>query len=291
MKLILLHGRSQQNFEETKLKKDWIDALNEGLRESNLTLGLSDDDIIFPYYGKMLINLIDNPEDYLSKVVEKGNAATDGQSALFISQLLEDIMRNADLTDEEVLKIAHMKSTEKGALNWPWIQAILRAMDSRNILDQATLWAFTKDVFCYLKDNKIRRTIDEFVSQFIPEDEQCVWVSHSLGTVISYNVLSQYEGENIKEIITVGSPLGLNAIKKNLRSPLVMPSCSINGWYNAYDKKDVVSLFPLEKPYFSTNPAIINNGKVLNDTDNKHGISGYLKDKEVALRIYNAIHK
>jgi len=70
-----------------------------------------------------------------------------------------------------------------------------------------------------------------------------------------------------------------------------MPSCLVSGWYNAFDKNDSVSLFPLENPHFTTNPAITNNGKVLNDTSEKHGSTGYLGDKDVALRIYKALNK
>lgn len=291
MKLVLLHGRSQQDKDATRLKDEWVRALKLGLEKNNLTLDLPDEDIIFPYYGDLLIDLIDNPDANIENVIKKGNNGINAETAMFISELLEEVKQNGDLTDEEVLKIAELNAIEKGPLNWPWIQAILRALDERNIFDQETLWIFTNDVFCYLKESVIRRKIDQFVRQYIPENDQCVWVGHSLGSVISYNILSEYTGNNIKEIITVGSPLGLNAIRKNLKSPLVMPGCSLNGWYNAYDRKDVVSLFPLENPYFTTDPVITNNGKVLNDTKNKHGITGYLKDKDVALRIYNSLYK
>lgn len=50
-----------------------------------------------------------------------------------------------------------------------------------------------------------------------------MWIGHSLGSVISYNILSKYKIKNIKEIITVGSPLGMKVIKRNLESPLLNP--------------------------------------------------------------------
>ncbi|MDH5033743.1 hypothetical protein [Chryseobacterium cucumeris] len=290
MKLVLLHGRSQQNKEEAKLKEEWIDSLEQGLQKSGLTLNLSEDDIIFPYYGNLLIDLIDNRNNYQKDVIEKGAGGVDPEYAAFCSQFLGEIAANAGITDKQIADASDISITEKGPLNWPWILAMLRKIDSESSFGQATLWTFTNDVFHYLKNPIIRSRIDDFVKSFIPKEE-CVWVGHSLGSVISYNILSTYATNTIKEIITVGSPLGMKVIKSNLKSPLVMPPCSNNGWYNAFDKNDTVSLFPLEDPHFYTDPVITNNGKVLNDTSNKHGITGYLKDKEVALRIYNALIK
>ncbi|MEJ5049361.1 hypothetical protein WH221_05945 [Chryseobacterium culicis] len=288
MKLVLLHGRSQQNKEEAKLKEEWIDSLERGLQKSGLTLNLSEDDIIFPYYGNLLIDLIDNRNNYQKDVIEKGAGGLDPEYAAFCSQFLEEVAINAGISDQQIAEFSKISITEKGPLNWPWVLAMLRKIDSEYSFGQSTLWAFTNDVFHYLKNPIIRRKIDDFVKSFLPEEE-CVWVGHSLGSVISYNILSTYKAKTIKEIITLGSPLGMKVIKKNLKSPLIMPLCSTNGWYNAFDKNDTVSLFPLIDPHFYTDPAITNNGKVLNDTSNKHGITGYLKDKEVALRIYNAL--
>jgi hypothetical protein len=60
-------------------------------------------------------------------------------------------------------------------------------------------------------------------------------------------------------------------------------------WFNAMDPDDVVSLYPLTKKYFNTGGTIENHDKVKNWTDNQHGIAGYLDDKQVAKRIYDAV--
>lgn len=288
MKLVLLHGRSQQKFNEKNLKDQWIAALKEGLQKNGLSLNISKEDIIFPYYGKMLMKLIDDRNSYQEDVIEKGSNGVDPEFALFCSEFLGQVAVNANITDDKIAAIGNIAVTEKGPQNWPWVLAILRAIDSESDFGQDTLWAITNDVYHYLKNPFIRKTINEFVTSFLP-DEKCVWVGHSLGTVISYDILSKYNIPNINEIISVGSPLGMKVIKRNLESPLLMPPCSINGWYNAFDKNDTVSLFPLSKPNFTTDPIITNFEGVKNDTKNKHGITGYLKDKEVALRIYNAL--
>jgi hypothetical protein len=58
------------------------------------------------------------------------------------------------------------------------------------------------------------------------------------------------------------------------------------------DERDVVALYQLNTKCFPlnpTNPAIENKTDVRNKTENRHGIAGYLDDKDVAKRIYDAL--
>jgi hypothetical protein len=55
-----------------------------------------------------------------------------------------------------------------------------------------------------------------------------------------------------------------------------------------------VALYPLDTAHFPldpTTPAIHNKRDVRNRTRNRHGIAGYLDDKEVARWIYDALTK
>lgn len=291
MKLILLHGRSQQKYDEKELRENWINALKSGLKKNNLELNIDEEDIIFPYYGKLLMELIDH-RNSSDQVIEKGTGEVDDKFADFANELLTEVARSKGISDQKIAEIAGIDVKEKGVRNKDWFIYILRAIDSESSGAEFALRLFTNDVFHYLTNPIIGGKINEFVATHLPEPAtHCVWVGHSLGSVISYNILSKYKTRNINEFITVGSPLGMKVIKKHLEAPLLMPPCSVNGWYNAFDKNDSVSLFPLEKPHFTINPAITNNGMVLNDTPDKHGISGYLSDKNVALRIYEALSK
>jgi hypothetical protein len=60
-------------------------------------------------------------------------------------------------------------------------------------------------------------------------------------------------------------------------------------WFNAFDPRDAVALYPLDTEHFDVEPSIENKADVRNDTPNCHGISGYLSDKDVARRIYDAL--
>jgi hypothetical protein len=67
------------------------------------------------------------------------------------------------------------------------------------------------------------------------------------------------------------------------------PAPAVTAWYNAYDPKDVVALCPLDAANFPVNPPVENYGRVLNGTDNRHGIIGYLDDADVAKQILDAL--
>jgi hypothetical protein len=67
-----------------------------------------------------------------------------------------------------------------------------------------------------------------------------------------------------------------------------MPAC-VRDWYNAFDPRDVVALYPLDAHNFPIRPPIENKSTVDNFTDNRHGIDGYLGDADVARKIFEAI--
>ncbi|MNP80307.1 hypothetical protein D3C76_1783670 [compost metagenome] len=64
---------------------------------------------------------------------------------------------------------------------------------------------------------------------------------------------------------------------------------SVSDWYNAFDTRDVVSLYPLDGANFPVSGTIENNSMVRNHTDNRHGIDGYLDDTNVARRILDGL--
>ena len=82
--------------------------------------------------------------------------------------------------------------------------------------------------------------------------------------------------------MTVGSPLGVRAIRNQFK-PLVRPN--VGSWFNAYDDRDVVSLYPLDQNNFPIYPGVENYDGVRNHTSNRHGIVGYLDDPTIAKRI------
>lgn len=286
MKLIFIHGRAQQGKDPVQLQKEWEDTWQKGLDRAGLQRPPSIQ-VAFPFYGDELDKLLKELDAPMVEDVVYRGAAPDSVEATFRGELLYEMAKDAGVSDAEIQ--AHYKGLpqEKGPLNWGWVQAILQALD-RTPLGGETLDAFTRDVYVYLTIKAVRKRIDAIVTGVF-SDGPCVVVAHSLGTVVGYNVLSKLpQTVQVKKYITVGSPLGLNAIKKNLESPLKMPPC-VESWFNAYDDRDVVALHPLDGNTFNITPAIENKMDVDNQTDNRHGIIGYLNDGVVATKIREAL--
>jgi hypothetical protein len=289
--LVFVHGRSQQHKNADSLKKAWIDAWKEGLQKNSLQLPIGEAAIHFPYYGDTLDGLVrDVPADQLARVVIRGEDE-DRQQQAFVTAVLDEIRRNAGISDEQVADEAPSKAVERGPQNWEWVQAILKAIDRHLPGGSATSIAlFTHDVYKYLRNPGIQDVIDSGVCGAFPPGAETIVVGHSLGSVVSYRLLNR-EGPKLGWVVplyvTVGCPLAIGAIKQALR-PISHPSCAPD-WFNAMDERDVVALYPLDADHFDVDPAIENKTDVSNQTDNRHGISGYLDDPIVARRIYDAL--
>ena len=286
-RLVFVHGRSQEHQDAVGLKGEWIAALKQGLAKSGLSLPLTDADIRFPYYGDTLFDLDHGATgDKVAKVIVRGDGPG-GDEGEFIQSVLEEMRLSAGITEQQIADAEGVAVIEKGPLNWGWVRGILKAVDKYVPGGSGTGIALaTHDVYVYLTNPGIRDTIEEGVREALVPGVPTVVVAHSLGTVVAYNLLRRegaQQGWMVPLLITVGSPLAVTAIKRALR-PIQHPAC-VNRWYNAMDSRDVVALYPLDSVHFDVNPGIANKTDVHNQTSNRHGISGYLDDKDVALNI------
>lgn len=295
--LVLVHGRAQEQKDSIALKAEWLEALEEGLAKSNLTLPIAEKDVRFPFYGDTLYDLVDGKSaDEAAEIVVRGEDSDEGEKR-FTRALLEEIRQKAGITDAQLAEVAGQEVVNRGPLNWEWSQGILKAIDRFVPHGSGTSIAlFTHDVYQYLKNQGIRETIDTGVSAAITPGVETVVVAHSLGTVVTYNLLRQQghvRGWKVPLLVTVGSPLAVSEIRKTLKgfASTRCPEC-VSKWFNAMDERDVVALYPLEPgrfPLEPANPAIENKRDVRNKTRNRHGIAGYLDDREVAKRIHDAL--
>jgi hypothetical protein len=289
--LILVHGRAQQNKDSHELKAEWIGAWERGLRKSGLSVPIDEHDIRFPYYGQALFDLVHGaPETELAEVIVRG-AQGDREELEFMRSVVDEARKKAGVTDAQVEAHTTAEVSERGVLNWTWVQAALSAID-RHVpgASGASIAIATRDVYRYLRNPGIKNTIDTGVRAALQGGVPAVVVAHSLGTVVAFDLLRRdgvQLGWNVPLFVTLGSPLAVSAIRKSLR-PLRFPGC-VSAWYNAMDEQDVVALYPLVKPNFDVTPPIVNKTDVDNHTENRHGITGYLDDQEVARKIYDVL--
>lgn len=286
-RIVFVHGRGQQGRNPATLKSEWIDALNRGAQTFGRALpgGI---EVAFPYYGDALENFARQFDIPLTSDIQTRGGVADDEFLAFQAELAEALRQSAGITDAQVDAEYGPNPKPRGPLNWEWVQAILAAIDKHGGgMNQTTLEIFTRDVFLYTTRAGVRDEIDRIVASQLTE-EPTVVVGHSLGTVVAYNILrSDRRSLRVPLLVTVGSPLGLRAIRDQFR-PLRFPS-PVEAWYNAFDTRDVVALYPLDAANFPVVPGIENNGNVRNHTDNRHGIAGYLDDPAVARQILGAL--
>jgi hypothetical protein len=277
-RLIFIHGRSQQDRLQPDILNEWTDAWNLGLAAGGLAL-TDVVDIALPFYG-----------DTLDDMSRLPRAAVTGDELAFKRQILEEMAAARGITPATIARTYRVTRPPRprGPLNWEWVQAILRALDEKTGFGDDMLDRFTHDVYVYLKQPPVRRAVDALVAAAFKPGRSVV-VGHSLGSVVGYNVLRAIDKDvDVVRYVTVGSPLGIRAIQGLLVQPLEMPAC-VRDWYNAMDERDVVALRPLDAATFPVRPPIRNKTSVKNKTKNRHGISGYLDDRDVAKEIFSAL--
>lgn len=288
MNLLMIHGRAQEHKNPVLLQQEWEDTMRKGVRAAHLP-ELENVQIAFPFYGDELDRLNRELQAPLPDALARGEGgAVDAGELQFKAEMYAELAKGYRIPDREI--DAHYQGDvhEEGALNWNWVHAILKALD-RTPLGDTAIDEFTHDVYVYLTCAAINRAVNQIVAGKLGEGKWVV-VAHSLGTVVGYNVLRALKAQqniNVTRYVTVGSPLGVQAIRRRLGS-LEMPAC-VKSWYNAFDSRDVVALYPLDAKNFPIEPAVTNNGTVHNHTDNCHGIAGYLDDANVAKQIAEAV--
>lgn len=294
--LVFIHGRAQQHKDSVGLKREWISAWASGLARSGLQIPIPEDQIRFPYFGNTLDQLVRGVDEAAAaKVIVRGGKLADEQISdderRFIRDYVIELKKKRGIDDNAVRALVSPDIQERGVLNWPWVQAILSVLDRHVPLASGISVAlFTNDVYQYLTNGNYSRVIDEGVQQAMSSDVESVVVGHSLGTVIAYRVLRnavQAARWRVPLFVTLGSPLGVEVVRTKL-APIGFPACASH-WFNAMDDRDVVALWPLDENNFDVDPDIENKTDVDNPSENRHNISGYLGDREVARRIYDAL--
>jgi len=286
-RLVFIHGRAQQGKDPVALKAEWLDTLKRGAAEIGRTLP-NDVEFALPFYGDVLDRFASQFDAPPVSEMQARGSAQDDEFLVFQAEFADALRKQAGITDAQVDAEYGPNPAPRGPLNWQWVQAILRAIDKNSPgMGQKTLEAFTRDVFLYVRRAGVRDAIDRIVSSVLAEEPTIV-VSHSLGTVVAYSVLrTDRRALQVPLLVTLGSPLAVRSVRDQFR-PLGFPE-PVSRWYNAFDTRDVVSLYPLDAENFPVLKPIENNSGVRNQTDNRHGITGYLDNVDVVRKILDAI--
>lgn len=282
-KILFVHGRSQGGRSAQEIRRQWLDALRKGIENAGLSPRPLDS-VSVPFYGDELDRLTEEFDLPLaSSITARGNANLD-EFLAFQEALANEIRVSSGVPNEVVDQEYGENPRPRGPQNWEWVQAIIRAIDKHHEgITQGFLESFLRDVFLYTRSSLVEKKINDIVLAEM-SSEPTVVIGHSLGSVVAYNILRSSQAHDVPLFVTLGSPLGIRAIRNRYR-PLSHPK-PVSKWVNAFDERDVVALFALDSENFDVMPTIENISEIRNQTRNRHGIDGYLDKPLVAQRIY-----
>jgi hypothetical protein len=288
MRILMVHGIAQGGRDQDELKRIWVETLQEGF-DNAVKPWPKKVEFDFPYYGDLLDDFVAQASLPSPATVRAKGPGQNLDFEKFMQSALDQMQSEGGISDAQVRdEMPPGGSQEKGIQNWGWVQAIVRAIDNRlTPASNFTIERFLREVFVYIARRNAADAIDAKVVEKLT-DEPTIVIGHSLGSVVCYNVLkAQRSRLDLRAFITVGCPLGLRAISSKLG--VVGNVASPARWFNAYDDADIVALNPLDNRWFPVQPRITNHGKVHNNTDNRHGIIGYLNDAKVAEQVAAAM--
>ena len=285
MKIVLIHGRAQGGRSSQQILEQWVPGLKAGMHAAGLTLDPSIP-IVAPFYGDVLDSMSEQAIRFRPEVVTRGTPPP-GDVDEVTAAMIEQMAIRAGLDFDQVLEEENVSVVERGPERWGWVQALARRLEAKYPwLARTVIGKVTSDVKSYIDFPHIQDAVHDIVVPAL-EDGPTVIVSHSLGTVIAYwSLVEHMPNADVPLLITAGSPLGLNTIKKRLPQPLRIPH-GVQRWLNVTDQEDIVALHPrLDQDTFI--PGIENVDDIENG-DDPHAIERYLSDPRVARAIHAAL--
>jgi PGAP1-like protein len=289
--MVFVHGRGQEFQDPAVLVRNWQAGLAAGLTKAG-TAPLADAPVIFPYYGNLLYQI--TAQVARDPIELEAMPAGPDEAGPLHPYLPEDAGRlERELLADMAAAARPAQDKEEAAgkeeafgldrvLSWGAARDTLNWVARHTRVDQAIIADYLRDVAVYL--TRGRSQVLDLVRKAIPAEVPVVLVSHSLGTVVARDLLDDTQlRDRVMLWVTAGSPLGLDAVQKNLLTKGAHnPGVS---WVSAYDVHDIVAL---GHPLLPTWGPPLADVKVDNG-DSPHSIERYLSHPEVAGPIGTAV--
>lgn len=290
MRMILVHGISQEGKSEQQIHDEWLGPLRATFtRFGNDPLGrLTRIDAAF--YGDLLD---ENSSPWLkSEVLAMGAEEADDEFDEFAVQAFEEMALVIGVTKEQIEAEAAETTVPMGkGPHKKWMKAIARAVETVSPFKGTIALRTLGQAHAYIRNQHVHNLVNGKVRPLFENDEPTIVVSHSLGTIVSYALLREFaRNKRPRQIplwLTLGSPLGIDAVRKGFTKPRVRPA-NVARWVNGADPEDFVALRPAlaAKDY---GPDVENISDIENGWENPHNITAYLGDDRIAKAISDAI--
>jgi hypothetical protein len=140
--------------------------------------------------------------------------------------------------------------------------------------------AFASDVVDYLFGGFAEAMRAPVRAALLTDPRPGVVVAHSLGTIITYDILSedQFRDFDVPLLLTLGCPLGIDNVQKRLRNAAGRPNPvprPVKAWTNYGDRFDPVAIERTIRDEFSPDD-FARDESVNNPARDNHDLTGYL---------------
>lgn len=289
MRMILVHGINQQGKSAQQMLDVWLGSLRVSYEAHGPDpLGkLSRIDAAF--YGDELEKL--SAGWVTDEAIALGSEAVVSDYEDFARAALKEIARRGGATEQQIDSVTNEDAIGQGnGIHKEWVKAIARLIETLSPLHGVLAMRVLGQAHAYIRNQKVHDQINALVRPLFEDDEPMIVISHSLGTIVSYSLLREFAKNGRPRqsplFVTLGSPLGIDSVRKGFAVPRVTPD-NVKRWVNCADSSDFVALRPklTEEMY---GPGIINYTDFHNG-DDSHSITAYLNDPRVAEVIAEAI--
>jgi hypothetical protein len=292
--VLLIHGiNNEENSKET-IEESWSNALRLGAAAADLAMP---DNLKFiaAFYGDVLLKETENwgknkpASRPMSAASPDEDYANDEVAALYLEFQREYGISDAQVSQELDKEDQQTYRRMAKGIHKKWLKAIARSLEKvlpskgkramRSFLPQAAAYLYKPG----LKE-KIDKLVKEQILDGLPEDENIVIISHSLGTIVAYALMFPRQDQtHVGLLLTAGSPLGIEVVKLGLGTQLICLK-NVAKWVNVSDREDFVALRPeLTGKTFGCDE--ITNIDVDNGKEDAHDILKYLAHSTVAKEI------
>jgi hypothetical protein len=273
--IVFVHGRGQEGKNPQTLLEEWRTALAGGLGTADLPTRA-----VLPYYG----NVLHRVTGQVARRADPLEAAPESAEEIPLHPYLPPEAGELERRLILDMAVAAGGAQEKGIdaiLSWALARQMLGWLSQHTRVDREIIKIFLQDVAVYLTQG--RDPVLAEVRRFLPPSDKIILVSHSLGTVVSRDLLvDEALRRRVVLWVTAGSPLGMPTIQRNLlakgtRHPGV-------DWLTTYDVNDIVALgHPLERAWGTPLDQV-----EVDNRDEPHAIERYLAHRQVAAPIGRA---
>ncbi len=283
MRMILVHGINQEGKSSETIKTDWLDSLQTTCNTLGITPLSRLSGVDAPFYGDTLDELSEGWTS--SDAIALGTDDSTDDFDEFAVDALRDMALVIGVTEEQINEEMNEAVVPLGSgPHKKWPKAIARAIERISPFHGTIALRVLGQAHAYIRNQHVHDRVNDIVRPCFDDDEPMVVVAHSLGTIVAYSILREFaRNDRPREsplFLTLGSPLGIDSIRKGFPKPRIKPE-NVTRWVNGADPEDFVALRP-ELTTGNFGPGIENYSDIENGSENPHSIRMYLSDPRMA---------